>query len=314
MRSSSVLRTIKGIRSELSIILAWLLVTQGTLSSLGQQQQSSTAQSASEEPLTTTIAYNTPPSLDSVVKLSSLEIAALAEKFSFDQKAISARTETLKRESKAKEEAYKTSAKAAEKQVEAKERELAKLPSRAGDPQVTRARKKIQCEIVKIRKDITDKTYDFLQQQIAIDVEMAKLHLLANWGMANRSIVQKISGGTVSQRPFGNALDIGNRSTLKPFKDQDDDIKWGQQEVDAARERGMLPKTVDDPVLKEYVNRVAQNLARNSDLAVPLKVFLVQQEVRKEGKPILDKDGQPQQVTNAMALPGGYLFIFARAS
>jgi predicted Zn-dependent protease len=38
---------------------------------------------------------------------------------------------------------------------------------------------------------------------------------------------------------------------------------------------------------------------------------VVQQEVRKHGRPVLDKDGQPQQVANAMALPGGYLFVFA---
>lgn len=300
----------KRIRKHLSLIMAGLLVTQTVWAASGQQSLSSVPP-GQEPPATVALAYQAPPSLDEIVKLPSFEIAALAEKFSFDPAAVAAKTEALKKLSKQQEEAYKKTAKGAEKQVEAKERELSKLPSRTDDAAVVRSRKKIQCEIVKIRKDVTDQTYDFLQKEIATDVELARMNLLANWGSANRTLVQKISSGTASQRLHGNVLDIGNRSSQKPFKDQEDDIKWGQQEVDAARQRNVLPKEIEDPAVKEYVNRVAQNIARNSDLAVPLKVYVVQQEVRKEGKPILGKDGQPQQVTNAMALPGGSLFIFA---
>jgi beta-barrel assembly-enhancing protease len=61
----------------------------------------------------------------------------------------------------------------------------------------------------------------------------------------------------------------------------------------------------------EYINRLANNLARNSDLRVPLKTYVVQQELKKDGKPVLGKDGQPQQVANAMALPGGFLVLYA---
>ena len=51
-------------------------------------------------------------------------------------------------------------------------------------------------------------------------------------------------------------------------------------------------KIVDDPVISEYVNRVAQNIARNSDLQVPLYVK------------VIDSDE-----VNAFALPGGYFFV-----
>ena len=51
-------------------------------------------------------------------------------------------------------------------------------------------------------------------------------------------------------------------------------------------------KIVDDPVISEYVNRVAQNIARNSDLEVPLYVK------------VIDSDE-----VNAFALPGGYFFV-----
>ena len=51
-------------------------------------------------------------------------------------------------------------------------------------------------------------------------------------------------------------------------------------------------KIVDDPVISEYVNRIGQNIARNSDLKVPLVVKVV------------DSDE-----VNAFALPGGYFFV-----
>lgn len=51
-------------------------------------------------------------------------------------------------------------------------------------------------------------------------------------------------------------------------------------------------KIVDDPVISEYVNRIGQNIARNSDLRVPLYVK------------VIDSDE-----VNAFALPGGYFFV-----
>jgi predicted Zn-dependent protease len=51
-------------------------------------------------------------------------------------------------------------------------------------------------------------------------------------------------------------------------------------------------KVVNDPVINEYVNRVAQNIARNSDLKVPLTVK------------VIDAPG-----INAFALPGGFLYV-----
>ena len=51
-------------------------------------------------------------------------------------------------------------------------------------------------------------------------------------------------------------------------------------------------RLVEDPVATEYLNRLAQNLARNSDLMVPLTAKMIDSE----------------QV-NAFALPGGFLFV-----
>jgi len=51
-------------------------------------------------------------------------------------------------------------------------------------------------------------------------------------------------------------------------------------------------KLVSDPVLNEYVNRVGQNLARNSDLKVPLTIKVID-----------------DPTINAFALPGGFLYV-----
>jgi predicted Zn-dependent protease len=51
-------------------------------------------------------------------------------------------------------------------------------------------------------------------------------------------------------------------------------------------------KLVSDPVVTEYVNRIGQNLVRNSDAQVPFTIK------------VIDSD-----VINAMALPGGFFYV-----
>jgi predicted Zn-dependent protease len=51
-------------------------------------------------------------------------------------------------------------------------------------------------------------------------------------------------------------------------------------------------KLLEDPIITEYINRLTQNLARNSDVKFPVTVK------------VLDDD-----VINAFTLPGGYLFL-----
>ena len=51
-------------------------------------------------------------------------------------------------------------------------------------------------------------------------------------------------------------------------------------------------KIVDDPVIAEYVNRVGQNLVRNSDVKMPVTIKVLDSEE-----------------VNAFALPGGFFFV-----
>ena len=59
-----------------------------------------------------------------------------------------------------------------------------------------------------------------------------------------------------------------------------------------AQEVERQAKIVDDPVIAEYVNRIGQNLVRNSDAKVPFTIKVVDSEE-----------------VNAFALPGGFFFV-----
>ena len=59
-----------------------------------------------------------------------------------------------------------------------------------------------------------------------------------------------------------------------------------------AQEVERSSKLIDDPVVMEYVNRVGQNLVRNSDARVPFTIK------------VIDSD-----VVNAFALPGGFFYV-----
>jgi hypothetical protein len=67
------------------------------------------------------------------------------------------------------------------------------------------------------------------------------------------------------------------------------DIKVGKM---ASQELEASAKLVKDPVVTEYVNRIGQNLVRNSDSKVPFTIK------------VLDDDD-----VNAMALPGGFFYV-----
>ena len=84
---------------------------------------------------------------------------------------------------------------------------------------------------------------------------------------------------------------IGNRDVGKGvnFYSLEKEIALGKQ---MAQEVERSAKLVDDPFPAEYINRLAHNLARNSDLKVPVTAKLID-----------------SAEVNAFALPGGFLFV-----
>src|ERR1700677_5366 len=85
---------------------------------------------------------------------------------------------------------------------------------------------------------------------------------------------------------------IGNRSSVGHglnFYSLEHEIQLGKQ-LSAEIER--QAKFITDPIVTEYVNRVGQNLVRNSDAQVPFTIK------------VIDSD-----VVNAFALPGGFFYV-----
>ena len=84
---------------------------------------------------------------------------------------------------------------------------------------------------------------------------------------------------------------IGNRSVGKGLNlySLEREIGLGKS---LAQEVERSSKLIDDPIVTEYVNRVGQNLVRNSDARVPFTIK------------VIDSDE-----VNAFALPGGFFYV-----
>lgn len=86
---------------------------------------------------------------------------------------------------------------------------------------------------------------------------------------------------------------IGNRNVgkrgLGDWYSLEGEIRMGKQ---YAQEVEATSKLLQDPIITEYVNRIGQNLVRNSDAQVPFTIK------------VIDSDE-----VNAFALPGGFFYV-----
>jgi beta-barrel assembly-enhancing protease len=101
-----------------------------------------------------------------------------------------------------------------------------------------------------------------------------------------------VAGPSVAaDKKKNNPDEIGNRDVGKGvnFYNIEKEIALGKQ---MAQEVEREAKIIDDPVIAEYVNRIGQNLVRNSDAKVPFTIK------------VIDSDE-----VNAFALPGGFFFV-----
>jgi predicted Zn-dependent protease len=86
---------------------------------------------------------------------------------------------------------------------------------------------------------------------------------------------------------------IGTRDVGKGvnFYSLEKEMAIGKQLADDVQRQA---KIITDPTISEYVNRLGQNLVRNSDAKVPFTIKVI--------------DGEE---VNAFALPGGYFFVYS---
>ena len=89
----------------------------------------------------------------------------------------------------------------------------------------------------------------------------------------------------IGNRNVGCNRGLGNWYTL------DSQVKMGREFAQQVEQTSHL---ITDPVVNEYINRLGQNLQRNSDTALPFTIKILDVE-------------EP----NAFALPGGFMFVNA---
>ncbi|MBI2677500.1 MAG: M48 family metalloprotease [Candidatus Koribacter versatilis] len=160
---------------------------------------------------------------------------------------------------------------------------------------------------------------------------LSAVFLLSTFGLTGTMLAQEPSKsptpGTATTQP--SAAPAGQPAQLesqpsatgdsKPADDKKNIKKGSKQDVDAIGDRGIgnrglgnwyslekeiamgksyaqmvesSAKLVQDPVVTEYVNRIGQNLVRNSDAKVPFTIK------------VIDSDE-----INAFALPGGFFYV-----
>ena len=98
---------------------------------------------------------------------------------------------------------------------------------------------------------------------------------------------KKGSGGKDDVDSIGNR-NIGKRG-LGNWYTLEKEIRMGKEYAQMIEQSAKL---VQDPVVNEYVNRIGQNLVRNSDAKVPFTIK------------VIDSDE-----INAFALPGGFFYV-----
>ena len=231
-------------------------------------------------------------SLDPLLKKPYLELLQLAPTLQFSSQQFQQVRERLKKEEKAKKDDLKRKQDDLEKQVRQAQEDLKRLNERSAveSEGVQSQRHDIHCRIQSLQSRLADLKVA-LQSGVPVEYENynAKLDVIEKWPAAKRDITQAIASGQARTRHWGDVQDIGFR-TIEP--NQEDDIKAGQEAVNQMKQLGMMPKELEDPVVGEYVNRLGQNIARNSDLKVPLKVTVLN-----------------SKEINAFAMPGGFLYV-----
>jgi len=121
------------------------------------------------------------------------------------------------------------------------------------------------------------------------------LVLLIAFSLSNAGFAGQDDSSKSKKKPKNSDVDnIGtrdiNKGNILPLMSIQKEIAMGQQ---LAAEVERQVKIVKDPIINEYVNRLEQNIARNSDAQVPFSTKIIESDE-----------------INAFALPGGFTFVY----
>ena len=102
------------------------------------------------------------------------------------------------------------------------------------------------------------------------------------------SQMEQVKPGSIEDVSAVGNRNIGARG-MGNWYSTDSEIKMGKQYADQIEKS---TKFITDPVVDEYINRIGQNIVKNSDCKVPFTIK------------VIDSDE-----INAFALPGGFFYV-----
>jgi hypothetical protein len=232
------------------------------------------------------------PRLAELVTKRYLELLELSSLRTFSTKEIEDFKQQLEKEKEAEEKRLEGVERELKKQLEQARKQLNELNKRASrdTEEITEERRKLHCRILKLEAEMRQKKTEREQGvPIAYDNKRAKLDLIQQWPAKKKEIAQSVASGRARERRFGDVEDIGIRQL---GEGQEKDVKLGQDAINEMKAYGLMPPEVEDKELTAYIRHLADSIAVNSDLKIPVRVtVLASDEI------------------NAFALPGGFLFV-----
>lgn len=233
-----------------------------------------------------------PNQLAQLVTKPYLDLLETADTLALSPSDVDQFKRQLERDKQAESQRLEKEEKALKSQLDQERHKLSELNRRASKDteEMTEERRKIHCSVLKQERVLREKNLARTHGiPVAFENKIAKLELLEHWPAKKREIAAAISAGTARQRKFGDIDDIGLRNIADG---QEKDLKTGQDAIRELKAYGMMPPELEDKEVTAYVQRIADTIAANSDLKVPVKLTILR-----------------SQEINAFVLPGGYLFL-----
>lgn len=230
--------------------------------------------------------------LSELINKSYLELLETVSTTKFAPSEIEAFRVRLEKERNAEKKRLEREEQQLKKQADDTKRQLDTLNKRASrdDETMAEERRKIHCHLLKLENEMNQKKAEREHGlPVSYDNKRAKLDLIQRWGAKKREIADLIASGRARSRQYGNVEDIGLRTIAEG---QEKDVKLGQDAVKEMKAYGLMPLEIEDKEIKAYLQTLADTIAVNSDLKIPVRVTL------------LDSDE-----INAFALPGGYFYL-----
>jgi Zn-dependent protease with chaperone function len=231
-------------------------------------------------------------SLSQMVTRPYLDLLELAPTVSFKAQEFEALRKELARQRESEQDRLKKEEKDLDGRLDALRDQLKSLNKEASSDTEKMAdrRKTVHCEIQRLEKVRSEKRVEREHgMPVAFDNKLAKADLIEQWPARKTEIDRIIAEGRARERRFGDVEDIGVR---KISSDQEKDIKLGEEAVRNMKSYSLMPPELEQKEATAYVRSLAERIAANSDLKVPVKVTVLR-----------------SQEINAFAMPGGFLFI-----